>query len=478
MKVGAATIRITPSVGIPILGHCCRISEGVHDDLWAKVIVIESNGEAAAIVGLDLAWPMPEGDYVKIRDAIESSTGIKGERVMVTCTHCHSGPAFQPHPSFPLPLKRQRELIDPWVKELPRRVAEATSDAASKLKDAILRFGKVEITGLTYNRRKRIPEGVASLINVEAKESRYYFGDTSEIPHSLRQQYMYWGMPRERAEELPPSLPDGPIDPDLSVLCFEDKEGSPIAILTNFACHAVATAPPVPPLISAGFPGVMCGLVQEATDGVCIFTPGASGNIRPYRSKPRGFEEVERIGLVLATATLKALGKARSIERDQINVASQLVEVAFREYPPREEIEREIRRLEEQFNRAKSEGRYAKAKQLLERINILHYPCAYIDWVNQKGTVKLELQAIRMGDVIFLGIPNEVNVSIGLELKEKAPADKLVLSTLTNGCYMYLLKREEYEEGGYEAAACRLAPGSGEKVIEAALKLMERMYSQ
>lgn len=473
MKVGVGKVRITPPVGIPILGHCCRISEGVHDDLWGKVVVIESGGEPVAIVGLDLAWPMPEGDYVSIRDAIENCTGIKGKRVMVSCTHCHSGPAFRPHHSFPMSLKRQKALIDPWVEELPRRIGEATSKAVSQLREAVLRFGKVGITGLTYNRRKHIPEGIASLINIEVKENRYYFGDTSEMPYSLKQQYTYWGMPKERAEELPPSLPEGPIDPDLSVLCFEDSERRPIAILTNFACHAVATAPPVPALISAGFPGVMCDFVEQVTGGVCIFTPGPSGDIRPYRSKPRGFEEVERIGLVLATATLDGLKRAQPIEEDRINIASELVEVAFREYPPRERIEREIHELEKQFERAKAEGKYAEAKQVLDRINVLHYPITYFDWVNQKGTVNLEIQAIRMGDVILLGIPNEVNVSIGLELKRRAPTDKLIITTLTNGCYMYLLKREEYEEGGYEAAACRLAPGAGEKVTEAALKLME-----
>jgi len=477
MRSGVGKVRITPPVGVPILGHLFRISEGIHDDLWAKVMVMEDD-EPMAIVGLDLAWPMPEGDYVKIREAIEKTTGIKGERVMVTCTHCHSGPAFQPHPGFPMPLKRQEELIKPWVEELPRRVTEAAEKALSDLRDvSAVRFGKVPITGLTYNRRKRIPEGVASLINVQVKESRYYYGDASEIPHSLRQQYLHWGMPKEQAEELPPSIPDGPIDPDLSVLCFEGDGGKPIAIFTNFACHAVATAPPVPDLISAGFPGVMTDLVEEATGGLCIFTPGASGDIRPYRSKPKGFEEVKRIGLALAAGVLQALREARPVEGPRVKVMSDFVEVALREYPPRDEIKRMLSELEEQFQHARSEGRYAEAKRLLDRINMLDYPVRYMDWVDQKGTVKLEIQAISVGDVVLLSIPNEVNVSIGLELKGKAQTDKLVLLTLANGCYMYLLKEEEYEEGGYEEAACRLAPGSGEKVMDAALKLVERIMS-
>lgn len=467
MKAGAGKVRITPPVGIPILGHLFRVSEGVHDDLWAKVLLFEEGGEVGGLVALDLAWPMPEGDYVKIRDAIQDATGIPGQNFMVSCTHCHSGPAFKPHPGFPIPLKRQRELIEPWVEELPHKVAKAAELAASDMREVEVRFGRVPITGLTYNRRKRIPEGVASLINVSAKESRYYYGDASEIPESIRQQYVHWGMPRQMAEELPPSIPDGPIDPDLTVICFDG-----VAILVNFACHAVATAPPVPNLISAGFPGYMAELVEQATGAVCLFTTGASGDIRPYRSKPRGFEEVERIGLALAAGVMKAREGALPLEDRKVKVASEFVEVPLREYPPKDEVSRILKEMEEEFERARSQGRYKDAKRLLDRMNALDYPIRYFDWIDQRGTVRIELQAIWIGDVVLLSIPNEVNVGLGLELKERAGTDKLVLVTLANGFYMYLLKREEYEEGGYEEAACRFAPGSGEMVVEAAVRLV------
>jgi len=469
LRAGVGKVRITPPAGIPLLGHLYRVSEGIHDDLWAKVLAIEDD-RVAAVVALDLCWPMPEGDYVKIRDAIERSTGIKGENVMVSCTHTHSGPAFEARPEFGIPLKRQRELIEPWVEELPDRIAEAAEAAMENMRETKVSYGKTVMTGISYNRRKKIPEGVASLINVGASH-RYYYGDTSEMPRSIMEQYIHWGMPPEKAEEYAPlGIPDGPIDPDLSVLCFED-----VAVLINFACHAVACSPPVPNLISAGFPGFAAEFVEQATGLLCLYTAGTGGDIRPYRSKPRGFEEAERIGLVLASGVLKALGERKPVENPSLKVVSEFVEVPLREYPPRDEAERLLKEMQTQFERARREGRYRDAKRLLDRINALDFALGFGGWIDQKGKVKLELQAISLGDVVLLSIPNEVNVSIGLELKEKSWTDKLLILTLTNGCYMYLLRKEEYEEGGYEEAACRLAPGSGEMVIEAALKLLERM---
>jgi len=130
----------------------------------------------------------------------------------------------------------------------------------------------------------------------------------------VREQYVQWGMSPEQAEEYAPlGIPVGPIDPDLDVTWLEDQEGTAFAILVNFACHAVACGPPAPYLISAGFPGFTAGYVEGATGATCLFTAGAGGDIRPYRSPPRGFEEPERIGLVLASGVLRAMKEPERI---------------------------------------------------------------------------------------------------------------------------------------------------------------------
>lgn len=483
LKVGAGKERITSPIGVPILGHLFpqRLSEGVHDDIWAKALVFEQGAEKAVLIALDLAWPMPESDYVKIRSAVEKVTGIKAEKVMVSSTHNHQGPVFGPHPVFALSVKKQQELIGPWVESLPMRVAEAVKQAVANMRDAEVSFGKTSITGLAYNRRKHIPEGVASLINVGGP-NKFYFGNTPEMPRSIREQYEDWGMSPEEAEEVAPlGIPDGVIDPDLDVLHIKDREGKTIGVLANFACHPVSCSPPVPNLISAGFPGFMADLVEETTGGVCLFTYGAGADIRPYRSSGNGFEEAQRIGLVLASGVLQAIRAAEVVVDPALKVESEMVEVALKEYPSREESERMLKEKRGLLEEAKAQGKFRDAKRLYEEMAHLDFTLdfgrwvGHDNWIDQKGSVALEIQAISVGELVFVSLPNEVNVSVGLEIKNASWTKKLFLVTLANGCYMYLLKREEYAEGGYEAAACRLAPGSGEQLIAVASGLVERM---
>ncbi|MDY7010988.1 MAG: hypothetical protein SVV80_09595 [Planctomycetota bacterium] len=110
----------------------------------------------------------------------------------------------------------------------------------------------------------------------------------------------------------PVGIPDGPIDPDLDVIAFRDKDDKPIAVLVNFACHAVSCSPPVPNLISAGFPGAACNLIEQATGATCLYTAGAGGDIRSYRSTAAGFAEAGRIGMALASGVLAAMKKRRT----------------------------------------------------------------------------------------------------------------------------------------------------------------------
>ena len=60
VRVGSAAVVITPPIGTPLAGYYeTRISEGVHDDLYAKAIVLECGGRRAAMVCCDLITMQP-----------------------------------------------------------------------------------------------------------------------------------------------------------------------------------------------------------------------------------------------------------------------------------------------------------------------------------------------------------------------------------------------------------------------------------
>jgi hypothetical protein len=55
LQVGAAASVITPPVGTPMSGYYFeRAAEGVHDDIFAKALVLDRGGTRVALVSLDL----------------------------------------------------------------------------------------------------------------------------------------------------------------------------------------------------------------------------------------------------------------------------------------------------------------------------------------------------------------------------------------------------------------------------------------
>src|SRR5438874_9592851 len=55
VRVGTSSVVITPGKGTPLAGYySARFADGVHDDLYAKTVVIEQGGVKVALVCCDL----------------------------------------------------------------------------------------------------------------------------------------------------------------------------------------------------------------------------------------------------------------------------------------------------------------------------------------------------------------------------------------------------------------------------------------
>ncbi len=92
LKIGVAEKRITPPVGVELSGYAFGPSVGILDELYAQALVMEINNEYFIIITSDLIGFSVE-NVSEIRDRIEQATGIPGDRVMMSCSHTHSGPA-------------------------------------------------------------------------------------------------------------------------------------------------------------------------------------------------------------------------------------------------------------------------------------------------------------------------------------------------------------------------------------------------
>ncbi len=89
---------------------------------------------------------------------------------------------------------------------------------------------------------------------------------------------------------------------------------------------------------------------------------------------------------------------------------------------------------------------------------------------------RVEVQVIALGkDVAWVSLPGEIFVELGLAIKKRSPFPHTFLVELANESVGYVPDRRSYAEGNYEPESARCGAGSGEKLVEAAVKLLAEL---
>ena len=68
-----------------------RACDGVIDDIHASALVLDDGAQRAALVTLDLI-DAPRAIVEDVRRRVESAGLLRGEHVMISATHAHTGP--------------------------------------------------------------------------------------------------------------------------------------------------------------------------------------------------------------------------------------------------------------------------------------------------------------------------------------------------------------------------------------------------
>ena len=92
------------------------------------------------------------------------------------------------------------------------------------------------------------------------------------------------------------------------------------------------------------------------------------------------------------------------------------------------------------------------------------------------GVLPIELQAVRVADAVFMAVPAEVFVEIGLQLKKIAPHKTFIVG-LANGYIGYLPTPEAYADGGYEVVSAKCRPESANILLEKLVDLEEKLFT-
>ncbi|MHC4605077.1 MAG: neutral/alkaline non-lysosomal ceramidase N-terminal domain-containing protein, partial [Planctomycetota bacterium] len=79
-------------------------------------------------------------------------------------------------------------------------------------------------------------------------------------------------------------------------------------------------------------------------------------------------------------------------------------------------------------------------------------------------------------DIYILGLPGEILVEVGLEIKRKTGLENLFIVTVSNDTIGYVCHSRAYEEGGYEpGSGTNLAKGAGEIMTKEARDIINQI---
>lgn len=407
LRAGVAEAVITPPLGATLLGPQCPAA-GVHDDLYARALVLRDGLSSAAVVCLDLVGM--DFDFAEdVQAEVRRQAGV--DTVLLISTHTHSAPFTIPWSLVGREWLSSEDGVS-WLGELRAAIARACCEAASSLQPVGLRAGRAPAqAGL--NRR----------LNTA--------GRMTMAPNS-----------------------DGVTVPWVDVLCIDRTDGTPLAVLFGHAAHPVIVHG-ASTLVSADYPGYAVSAVRRGLGGatMALFAQGCGGNLNGHPLRG-GFEAAEYAGEALAEAALQAVAVAQPLAPGPLRFANVTVDLALRPLPSPEACAQTLSQCEKRLARARADGLEDAALFEL-RDDVL---CArdLLDRAQRgvTGGLPFHVSALAVGDAWGLvAMSHEVFAEYQLWLDDAASWPHTMVAAYTNGCEGYIPTDAALAEGGYEGAS-------------------------
>jgi len=393
-KIGLSRVKITPPQPVFMAGYAARNKpyEQVHDDLYAKALVLEDKAGARGVLITSDLIGFPAEIATPLRQRIADQTGAKASAVIINSSHTHTGPTLSLDPT-PREARAaaDAERTAAYTKDLCDKIAKTAADAAARLQPAKLSWGAGVVHFVMNRREFTTDRGVILGVN-----------------------------------------PRGFADRSVPVLRIDDPAGKLIAVVCGTACHNT-TLGAQDYEISGDYAGHAQRLIEEQHPGAtALFVLGCAGDANPY---PRGTHEISLThGKELAKEVERVLATRLVSVRGPLRSATGEASLPLAAPPPREELEK----------LAASKGGVMPgiAQQMLARLQRgeklpTQYTCPLAVW--QFGD-----------DLTLVALSGEVVSDYVRMLEDALGPNRLWIAAYSNDVYGYLPSARVLREGGYE----------------------------
>jgi len=242
-RAAVVKINISPNTPKQLLGYGARVSTGIHDSIYHRIIVLDDGTTQFYLVSTEVCEFSPSV-YDHVAAQLNKKFGIKPVNFWWSVTHTHSAPEVGP-PGLARTFmgERYEHAVDTsYTSFIEQSLISGIEEARKKLEPAKLGAGW-GFSQANINRRAIDVDGKASIgLN-----------------------------------------PDGPVDRRIGLIRIEKKDGSPLALIVNYPIHGTVMGGDFVQ-ISGDVVGIVSAYVEQKTGAPVLFINGAAGNLAPIYS--------------------------------------------------------------------------------------------------------------------------------------------------------------------------------------------------
>lgn len=429
---GVAIVDVTPQKPMFLHGypHVERTSEGTHDPLYASALILENGKSQIGFCAVDVIF-ISKKITMQVREQVEKATGLKGENLMISASHTHSGPVIVTD-IFYDPVVPE---ADPeYIKYLVYKIAEVFIEAFKNKRRCKIAITSADSTGVGGNR------------------------------HSI----------------------SGAIDPEVPIVVLKDFNSGDIFGLSIIHCMHPTVLHEDSKLFSADFPGYTRKFLNEklGKDIVLLYQTGPSGNQSPrHFIDSNTFEEAERLGFILGKRITDSVLQLKEVDFHDwstLQIRQSNLDLPRKKFMSLEDAEKKVAFVKNKLDTMRIKGEPATEIRTVE-----------CDWFGAEENLKLtkmwvngdlekvydsilpaEINSISIGEFHFVFLPGELFVEYSLGIKEKSP-DKIFVNTMCNGVLAgYIVTEKAEKEGGYEASNSIFSAEGGKLIMEKVYEML------
>ncbi len=459
IKVGVGETIITPPnpVGHPMAGYNrgTSTSTGIHDNLYTRSIVVEGADGSTIVLMTVAVENISEPIMDMIRTGVEKQTGIPFKNIAISSTHTHSGPVIGcPDSSYSTNLTYGiNDTGSPdssYCRFFIGRCIESAVQAWKSRVPGKIGFGSTEIFGLAMNDRRM----------------------------------NYGGMTA---------------DPQAGVVKIEDAEGKLMGVFFNFGCHP-STLDLHNLLFTEDWPffsikgikdkigsKVIVGYFQSAQGDAKVGYQAELSAIGADMYGIRTYEFAEKKGRIMTDAVLRLLPSIKTSGDLVVRATYDHFDFPRRTTYPYTHAEALRWQSEARTKLAEKEkllGIKIGPRTLdtykvdLWLANQAVSTSQLIESTPNPAPIRMPMQAIRLGNTVFVTFPGEVFTEIGLAVKKQSPYKNTFILGVAGDFGGYVPTAAEYLEQGYAVNGSPFAPECEQVMIRASHELINRVAKE